>query len=279
MKTLLSCPLHGSDSQVSFGVRSGFALNRCTQCGLVYLAALPHNIDRCFYDDTCTGDANLKNKDAIEYWSFPSYYIKHRSVFEFFFASRLNRILKACPGAQSLLDIGCGYGFFLDYAQKRLPRVLGVELDPQVARAALAAGLPVLNQAAEALVGEETYDCIVLCDVLEHLQDPLAVLRLCHRLLNPGGVLYVQVPNLLGFKLPLGHSWGLPHHLWQFGPRSLQMLLEAAGFGNVAHETGVLGVVGVLERGGPTLRNRLEWLGARWFRCGNRLQSVGLRSG
>src|SRR5581483_5354748 len=115
------------------------------------------------------------------------------------------------------------------------------------------------------------FDAVVMCDVLEHLADPRGALERCRDLLAPGGVLFVQVPNLVGFHLPPSHGWGLPHHLWQFGPRSLALLATAAGLRPQRWYTGVLGVIGVYERGGPALADRVLWWAARRLRVGNRL--------
>lgn len=272
MTNSLACPVHGSERQTDYGIRSGYRLKRCRDCGVVCLDVVPEDVDLRFYEDTTNQNARQSNRDAIEYWSFPQYYNKHRDVFEGFFKERLGHIMTGNPRVQSLLDIGCGYGFFVDYARRSIPRVVGIDLNAEVVEVARAAGLPVSCRAAESLIGEETYDCIVLCDVLEHLRQPVDILSMCYALLNPGGVLYVQVPNLVGFRLPYGHSWGLPHHLWQFSPHSLAVFLEAAGFRCLSHKTGVLGVIGEFERGGPSLTTRLQWFLGRRFGCGNRLQ-------
>lgn len=273
----LFCPVHGSDAQESYGMRSGYQLRRCRNCGLVYLARQENPVNLDFYKDASARSSDEQNRDKIEYWSLPNYYARHRDVFDSFFHERIMRIRSDAPHAQSLLDIGCGYGFFLKYAQKFFNKVAGVELDPAVAGYAKKEGLPVHNRSAESLLGEQSFDCIVLCDVLEHLQNPLQILNLCNEIINPGGIIYVQVPNLLGFKLPWGHSWGLPHHIWQFGKSSLGEMLKTAGFSCVRHKTGVLGVVGVLENGGPGWLKQLEWKAARLSGFGNRLQTTAIK--
>lgn len=278
MEKQLCCPVHGNSSQERYGTRSGYSLRRCTKCGLVYLAEQERSINLDFFKDISPSTSSCGQfPDKVEYWTLPDYYAKYKKVFDYYFEERIQRILSAAPRARSLLDIGCGYGFFLKYAQDYIDNVVGVELNPNVAEVAKAAGLPVYNRSAESLSGEEFFDCIVMCDVLEHLQDPLATLMLCNKMLNPGGVLYIQVPNLLGFKLPYGHSWGLPHHIWQFGKKSLSSLLVEAGFSNIRHKSGILGVVGVLEHGGPSIIKKLEWKAARLFDCGNRLQTIAIK--
>lgn len=271
---ILSCPLHGNSDQAFFAKRSGFTLNICSKCGIVYIADDCDDIALNFYNDTKLG---VKSKDAIEYWSVPSNYQKYRNIFTRFFSERMKRLMSAHNRIESLLDIGCGYGFFLDYAKQFVPSVMGIELNPDIVEQAQKDGRSVYCISAESLLMEKSYDCITLCDVLEHVENPLKMLETCYNLLNPDGILYVQVPNLLGFKLPFGHSWGLPHHLWQFGRKSLELLLHEAAFTNVSHRTGVLGVIGVYESGGPTLRNRLEWWFANFLGCGNRLQTLAIK--
>jgi SAM-dependent methyltransferase len=137
--------------------------------------------------------------------------------------------------------------------------------------------MKIFNCPIESFQPDEKYDCIVMCDVLEHVLSPGQVLQHCYSLLNPGGIIYIQVPNLVGFKLPFNHSWGLPHHIWQFGKGSLRRLLEQKHFQVVGIHTGVLGIIGVYERGGPHAWHRLLWKTAHIFKIGNRLQMVAVK--
>lgn len=100
----------------------------------------------------------------------------------------------------------------------------------------------------------------------------MEVLRKCYDLLIPGGLLYIQVPNVVGFKIPYGDSLGLPHHLWQFDNRTLQQMIANTGFKSVGFWTGVQGVIKYYQQGGPSLLRQLLWNFARWSKRGNRLQ-------
>lgn len=74
---------------------------------------------------------------------------------------------------------------------------------------------------------------MVLCDVLEHVGNPLAALQKIADLLEPGGYLYLTVPNA-GSPLArlLGRRWWsvLPMHLQYFTPASLRLALWKADF-------------------------------------------------
>lgn len=258
-----------------FGTRSGFGLARCTGCGLVFLDRLGNAVNGRFYVDAADRLDPRAGRDAIEYWSVPAMFDRHRAVFEGFFEERWRRLNAARPGIRRLLDVGCGYGLFLAHVAARGVIVRGIEIDQGVAGYARERfGLSVSETPVEAYATDERFDCVVMCDVLEHLADPKAALERCGELLAPGGILFLQVPNLVGFRIPLGHGWGLPHHIWQFGPHSLSRLVERSGLRPEAWHTGVLGVIGVYERGGPSWRDRLAWAAARRLKLGNRLMLI-----
>ncbi|ACS78937.1 class I SAM-dependent methyltransferase [Maridesulfovibrio salexigens] len=282
----LQCPTCGQGTSKFWKMKSGFPIMRCSRCGLAHLQYIEQSVNELFFNDSAKDtqqehinntkkDNSSSNKDKIEYWSFPNFYSKHSAVFEHFFEERLKKIRSMTPQINSLLDIGCGYGFFLKHASETIPIVEGIELNKKIATYAKNQfGLNVHCIPVEEFHCDKKFDCLVMCDVLEHLENPVAILRSCQSLLNPGGILFIQVPNLTGFRLPMGHSWGLPHHIWQFNPNSLKSILQKAGFFPQEYQTGILGVIGSYENGGPTWFERMQWSAARKFKIGNRLQYI-----
>jgi SAM-dependent methyltransferase len=133
----------------------------------------------------------------------------------------------------SMLDVGCGTGWIARIWADAGARVTGLE--PSAARAAIARerGIRVLTCYAEELDDNETYDLIVIRHVVEHLEDPKAILRSFVSRLNPNGLLLVVVPNIdcIGRKIfDADWTWVLPWHCNFFNPRSLTGLLEESGF-------------------------------------------------
>jgi len=141
-------------------------------------------------------------------------------------------------GGGRLLDVGCGNGGFLELACQAGWMVEGVDVDPGAVATACSRGLDVRQGGIELFNGQQAcYDVITLCHVIEHLHDPVAALeRLC-ALLKPGGVLWLDTPNLgsLGARR-FGPCWrGLepPRHLVLFRYKSIKRCLHQAGFHSV----------------------------------------------
>lgn len=114
------------------------------------------------------------------------------------------------PSARRVLEVGCHAGAFGSALKARpgVSEVWGVE--PNAAPAAVAAGRldRVLNQAYDAActLPAHYFDAVVFNDVLEHIVDPWAALRLARDHLAPGGVVVASIPNLL-------HQHNLQHLL------------------------------------------------------------------
>ena len=109
----------------------------------------------------------------------------------------------AAPGGR-LLDIGSGPGHFLAAAMRAGFRATGVEINPELAcMAAKSSGAEVVAGDGAALTTvlagrEKSFDVLTLLDVLEHVSDPVALLREASRFLAPGGTLLIYTPNHSG---------------------------------------------------------------------------------
>ena len=81
---------------------------------------------------------------------------------------------------------------------------------------------------------EQHFDAVILWHVLEHLDHPHTTLAQISRLLKPGGLLYLEVPNLSSLQsCSTGKNWfhlDLEHHLYHFSPNGLHQLLLSTGF-------------------------------------------------
>lgn len=115
-------------------------------------------------------------------------------------------VLELIPvGASRLLDVGCGAGI-LGSALKAAAKieVHGIELVPDVAAIAATRLDRIWTSSVEDALPQlpdSHYDCIVVADVLEHLIDPLSVLRALRNKLRPHGIIVASIPNV--------QNWGV----------------------------------------------------------------------
>jgi SAM-dependent methyltransferase len=150
---------------------------------------------------------------------------------------RRGRIVKAFPpwiGQGRLLDVGCASGKFLRQMRAVGWMCAGIELDPDAAARAQEVTPDVfIGDPIDAPFAPESFDLIAAFHVLEHLPDPLGVLRRMLAWLAPGGAAIVEVPNVDGVGGRLfGRYWSgldMPRHLMHFTPATMAALTERAG--------------------------------------------------
>lgn len=121
----------------------------------------------------------------------PKYYPGWPNDFEHF-AVRARQSIKT---AGRILDLGAGAGIIdaLDWrAEGR--RIVGIDLDPRVGRHPHLDGAA-LADARKLPFPDNSFDSAVSVNVLEHIPQPVEVLREVHRVLKPGGVFLVKTPN------------------------------------------------------------------------------------
>jgi len=147
------------------------------------------------------------------------------------------RHLPRVEKGQRLLDFGCGNGSFLKRARRVGWDVVGVDLDPKAAAVGLNNGLDVRIGGMEILdSSKEKFDVITLSHVIEHVHDPVQLLKDCYKLLKKNGILWIETPNILstGHQYFKGNWRGLevPRHLGLFNLDSLSNALNDVGFIN-----------------------------------------------
>jgi 2-polyprenyl-3-methyl-5-hydroxy-6-metoxy-1,4-benzoquinol methylase len=137
-----------------------------------------------------------------------------------------------------LLDVGFGNGGFLKLAREMGWSAQGIDFDPKAVAVAREQGLDVRCASVDDLLQEDArYDVITISHVIEHVYDPIELLGTLYRLLEPGGYLWLETPNLesAGARR-FGRDWMAldpPRHLLLFTSRSLRTSLEKAGFQNI----------------------------------------------
>ena len=141
------------------------------------------------------------------------------------------------------LDVGCGFGFALDFARLALRwEVQGVDPSPLAAAGAVALQVPVARGylAEDSSIGQ-SFDVVLASEVLEHLEEPLELLRIIRSRISAQGVLILTTPNLAA-AVPstpegvLGRLLSPGFHLVLFDGQALRLILGRAGFAAVRIE-------------------------------------------
>ncbi|MFG6661012.1 class I SAM-dependent methyltransferase [Sulfitobacter sp. 915] len=150
-------------------------------------------------------------------------------------ALRLEHLAKQNGRPLQLLDFGCGDGVFLSVAKALGADAMGIDVSASRTQGARSTGLTVLpDLAALDAQSQDPLDAVVLSQVLEHVSDPLALLRALHGRLREGGILFVAVPNAHGVSVPQNfHQFTLVQpieHMNAFSPATLRLIGQKAGF-------------------------------------------------
>jgi 2-polyprenyl-3-methyl-5-hydroxy-6-metoxy-1,4-benzoquinol methylase len=134
-----------------------------------------------------------------------------------------------------LLDVGCGDGERVDWYQKRGFEAYGVEVSERAVASARNVGLNVRQGTlTDACYPDSSFDVVLMAHVLEHTHSPGTYLREAYRLLKPGGMLAVAVPNIESHSADVFKAcWRLlmpPIHLYHFSVQTLSRFLSESGF-------------------------------------------------
>jgi 2-polyprenyl-3-methyl-5-hydroxy-6-metoxy-1,4-benzoquinol methylase len=223
-----ACRLCGHSRSTRLCRKNGFDLARCESCELIFVANPPHT------------------EQLSHFYSFDHGYQAHfagaQSDARAEGAARRHLgDLRRYKRAGRLLDVGCSAGIFLKAARAAGWEVCGVELSEDTASIARQRfGLDVRGGAlTESTFAPASFDAVTLWDVVEHLPDPVPVLRIARTILKDDGVLLIETPNVEGLFPRLsyraasdGRYWRHPEppaHLFQFSKKTMGRALQASG--------------------------------------------------
>jgi SAM-dependent methyltransferase len=228
------CPLCGERGEMFysrlkdqlFGAPGEWDLCKCPagNCGLLWLNPAPVQEDigkayQSYYTHGGTGESLMRKcvKTAYTLLSrLPEWTVGLAQA-----RNRMRWLYLDNLFSGKLLDVGCGDGLYLHFMAGKGWKTEGLDFDANaLKRARETYGLNVhQSDLFSRHYPAHTFDAVTLRHVIEHLPDPLGVLRECLRILRPGGTLVIVTPN----SESLGH--GLTHECWRGleVPRHLQI--------------------------------------------------------
>jgi SAM-dependent methyltransferase len=225
----VSCDHPSASQEVLFPARDyitgdAFQVLRCRDCGLAHTDPLPPA-------------EQMRNYYPTSYYGTERRFIKAIDWLLDRVNARKARRLAGAAGSEpgSVLEVGCGHGLVLDQLRRLGWNVTGTEITEEsslYARQVLGLDVRIGDLRGLALP-DDSYDLVIVWHVLEHLPDPEGQLREIGRILRPGGLLVVGVPNFGSTEaLWARDKWfhlDVPRHLSHFSPKSLRHMFAAAG--------------------------------------------------
>lgn len=219
----MNCHVCRSEKIVPWGSKNGYALWRCNDCDLRFVAPMPISTSEVYGEDYFEG--------AKEGFGYVNYEEDKEPMIPAF-NTYLERIRAETGKAGKLLDVGAATGFFVGIATKKGFNASGIELSAHAAEKGRQLGRNIRTGTLANEAGN--YDIVTMLDLIEHLTDPRADLFKAAALLPVGGVLVINTPDAGSlFSGMLGLRWHLvcpPEHLYYFNRRNLARLLTECGF-------------------------------------------------
>jgi 2-polyprenyl-3-methyl-5-hydroxy-6-metoxy-1,4-benzoquinol methylase len=190
---------------------------QCVACGLVYVnpRLSPSELDEHYNSD---------QSSRMQYYLDVE--IADRRTFNEF----LDVAEKHCPAKGDLLDVGPNIGTCLSLARERGWAGHGVEINREAARycreeRALDVIGGILEQHTYPV---NSFHTVLMGDVIEHVPDPLSLMRIVAHVLRPGGCVLISTPNIASMA---GRALQIKpmEHIYYFAPPTMDMLLRKAG--------------------------------------------------
>ncbi|MEM8770280.1 MAG: class I SAM-dependent methyltransferase [Pseudomonadota bacterium] len=217
-------------------IRTSFdSFVRCEECGLGAMAKTP------------------SLEEAADFYALDKYYTQsdgHMPPAEHNFIDRI--LFKAAhwgdkgerpdiaslkrdlPSGSVALDIGCGGGDRLRQLEAEGYAAYGIEPDPAAASQEMENVYAGNAENIPSPICDMRFDLITITHVIEHCIEPHTAMRNIFSLLKPGGVLWCEAPNCdcVHFQTLTicSEMFDAPRHIYFFGRRSLQKMIEDAGF-------------------------------------------------
>lgn len=222
-----------------------FTYHRCANCETIFQARRPlePEIWKCYSDSYGPYAPKARHQTLIKVPAVVSraaQKLTDRVVGLSAFQKWMRGVEQRLAQAGEILDFGCGSGKYLDRARKLGCKTLGVDFSPKALEEAARRGhetLPVSCATWDGIAARRL-KFVRMNHVVEHLYDPLLILRKIYAAMDEGGSLHLSTPNPLGPSATLyGDAWwGLecPRHIVLIPPVQLERMLKLVGFGSVS---------------------------------------------
>lgn len=163
-----------------------------------------------------TGERTLPDLPEENYW-----FRRHLVVYDWI-SEQIN--------GGSVTDMACGEGYGTAVLARSADRVIGVDANPEAfAHAEAKYGsdkVSIVRDLIESYRPAEKQDAVTFLQTIEHVQEPVKVLRHFASLLTAGGAVYVSTPNLLTLAAEGAEKSDNPWHVKEYKPHEFRELCQ-----------------------------------------------------
>jgi len=210
--------LKGLNRVIDFYTKEEFQYLICESCGLIQLNNLVGMLT--------IGKYYPQNYSPyLEQTNLSSYKRQTQAIQHYF------------PTVNSILDVGCGRGNFLDIVKKEINNslVFGVEFNDEISKYLHnQLNIEIIGKTLDDVPNNYSFDLITMWDVFEHLSDPIRDLTIVNGLLNRGGAFVFSIPNIKSIDRKIfGNKWigwDAPRHIFLFSDSLIRKILKENGF-------------------------------------------------
>lgn len=239
------CPICGNKTQVLYEnlydkdhfVEGKFSMQKCPNCEFEFLSpSLNEKQLTKYYPSDSYYSYHKRSELAIRYHKISAYYFSRKNLLVNFFLFPFESLLyhyRIFPG-KKLLEIGCGNGMQLEIYNQYGLKTAGLEpYGPKLTEREKKLGIE-RKSLKNAEFKKESFDLIVMKEVLEHIPDQAFALKKSYELLKKDGKIIIIVPNTDSFwNKMFGKNWygyDVPRHLYNYNPKNIRLMLEKMNF-------------------------------------------------
>jgi len=221
----ISCPVCKNQKKLYSFKWNNFSVTHCGYC----------NLDFCekMIEKEVGGDSSPVPKDGIEMMS-NSFFKTNKLAMNFVRKRKMVYDELLFRNCSKVLDIGCGPGVFYKPWNQLNIKWEGIDINPYWSKFGKKNKIPISNQSIESIV--DKFDVITAHQVIEHVQDPIAFMKSIKELLNPGGIIHLELPNqnsltakLRKISSKISFDYGFiqpPMHLRAYRKETIQFLFN-----------------------------------------------------
>ncbi|MFA5062254.1 MAG: class I SAM-dependent methyltransferase [Patescibacteria group bacterium] len=208
-------------------IKRNFEIVRCPRCNLMAVVNAGEDLSKCYTEGYFKGDTTLDG-----YMDYDLDKEVSRKTYINILDILSDHLQK--QNDISLFEVGCATGFFMDLARGRGWQTEGMDISDYAAAKAVEKGLSVTAGSFENFLPAKKYHAVVMQDLIEHVKDPVGVIKKAGEMLEQNGLLTLTTPDAGSlWARVMGKRWHAfvpPQHLFYFSATNISKMLEKSGF-------------------------------------------------